>query len=73
MSSTAVNVTTNLSDTRQSRAEFRKDRFPSRSNVGMERIELFQSTPSFLLGTLHSLAIPVFLPPTQDYREFLQR
>lgn len=39
----------------------------------MERIELFQSTPSFHLGILHSLAIPVFFPPAQDYREFLQR
>ena len=73
MSSTAVNVTTNLSDTRQSRAEFRKDRFPSRSNISMERVELFQATPSSLLGILHSLAIPSFFPPTQDYREFLQR
>jgi hypothetical protein len=55
----------------QGRAEFGEDRFPSRSNIGMKRIELFQSTS--LHGSLasHRLPIPPVFPPTQNYGKLL--
>ena len=34
-----------LGNARQGRAEFGQDGFPGRSNIGMKRIELLQSTP----------------------------
>jgi len=60
-----------LRDARQGRAEFGKDRFPSRSNIRMERIELFQSTSLHGALASHRLPIPSVFPPTQDYRKLL--
>jgi hypothetical protein len=59
-------VVAHLRDTRQGRAKFGENRFPGRSNIGMERIELFQSTSLHGSFTRHRLPIPSVFPPTQN-------